>query len=234
MQHKPIVHTLFACILQRRFDADSIDFALGAGGTLWSDIAGRCSAWLFFMVSISVFYRTVPPLMRRYYRRKHPHAPTTNVPQALIDSMVDASQRAFPLYVCVPVLTDLFVAKGWSMACGSFEECGGMLGAFAGCVAYFISIEFVIFVVHFYLLHKWDLGKRLGQHARHHVYKYANQLNAFSGYSFAPQDGFSQGVALALCTLFVRVPIAFVYAMEVWIGDDRPPRLGRVQSLFGR
>ena len=48
--------------------------------------------------------------------------------------------------------------------------------------------------------------------------KYADQLNAFSGYAFAPQDGFSQGLALAVCTLFVPVPMAFVYGMEVLTG----------------
>ena len=61
-------------------------------------------------------------------------------------------------------------------------------------------------------------GKRLGEHAYHHVYKYADQLNAFSGYSFAPQDGWSQGMALALCTLFVPVPVVFVYTMEILTG----------------
>jgi len=69
-----------------------------------------------------------------------------------------------------------------------------------------------------YLLHKWNLGKRLGEHAYHHVYKYADQLNAFSGYSFAPQDGWSQGLALALGTLVVPVPLPFVFFMEAATG----------------
>ncbi len=85
-------------------------------------------------------------------------------------------------------------------------------------MAYFFALEAIIFIDHYYLLHKWDVGKRLGQHAYHHVYKYADQLNCFSGYSFAPQDGWSQGMALPLCTLFVPVPIAFVFAMEVLTG----------------
>ena len=87
-----------------------------------------------------------------------------------------------------------------------------------GCVAFFALVEFLIFVDHYYLLHKWDLGKRIGQHAYHHVYKYADQLNAFSGYSFAPQDGWSQGLALAIGTLVIPVPIAFVYSMEILTG----------------
>merc|ERR1719454_1575261 len=86
--------------------------------------------------------------------------------------------------------------KGWSMACDSIEDCGGPVRSLLGCVAYFFALEFMIFFDHYYLLHKWDVGKRLGQHAYHHVYKYADQLNAFSGYSFAPQDGWSQGMAL--------------------------------------
>ena len=80
------------------------------------------------------------------------------------------------------------------------------------------ALEFIIFFDHYYLLHKCDVGKRFGQHAYHHVYKYADQLNAFSGYSFAPQDGWSQGMPLALCTLFVPVPIAFVFTMEILTG----------------
>ena len=113
----------------------------------------------------------------------------------------------------MPVLTDFFQKKGWAATCDGIEDCGGVVPAALGCLAFFAAIEDLIFFDHYYLLHKWDVGKRLGQHAYHHVYKYADQLNAFSGYSFAPQDGFSQGIALAVCTLFVPVPIAFVYTM---------------------
>ena len=35
---------------------------------------------------------------------------------------------------------------------------------------------------------------------------------------FGLQDGFSQGLALAGCTLFIPVPLAFVYAMEALTG----------------
>jgi lathosterol oxidase len=140
------------------------------------------------------------------------------VPQKLVDNMKEVAHHAFPLYIMVPILTDWFMVKGWSMACEDVQECGGPVRSVLGCLAYFLALELLIFVDHYYLLHKWDVGKRLGQHAYHHVYKYADQLNAFSGYSFAPQDGFSQGLALALCTLVVPVPIAFVYSMEVLTG----------------
>merc|ERR1719217_2007832 len=104
------------------------------------------------------------------------------------------------------------------MACEDVQDCGGPVRSLLGCLAYFGALELLIFVDHYYLLHKWEVGKRLGQHAYHHVYKYADQLNAFSGYSFAPQDGWSQGMALPLATLFVPVPVPFVYTMEVLTG----------------
>ena len=213
--HRPLVQILLGSTLERFFEPETVGFALGSGGTLLSDLLGRFFTWLFFMVAIVGFYQTVPPMMRAYYSRRYPHAPTSAVPQKLVDNMIEVSYHAFPLYVCVPLLTDLFMVKGWSMACESVEDCGGPARTVLGCVGYFFALEFMIFFDHYYLLHKWDLGKRIGQHAYHHVYKYADQLNAFSGYSFAPQDGFSQGIALAVCTLFVPVPIAFVYTMEV-------------------
>lgn len=182
------------------------------------DICGHVFAWLFFMAVISVFYQLVPPLVRTYYKCKYPLAPTSNVSQQLIDEMIQTSYRAFPLYVCVPVCTELFIIKGWSKTCETIEDCGGILHALAGCITYFFAIEILIYAIHFYLLHKSALGKKLMRHAEHHVYKYANQLNAFSGYSFAPQDGFSQGAALTVCTLFIRVPVSFVYAMEAITG----------------
>merc|ERR1719198_2146179 len=110
------------------------------------------------------------------------------------------------------------------MACDDVESCGGWMGAILGCVAYFLFLEVVIFIDHYYLLHKFDLGKRIGQHAQHHVDKYANQLNAFAGYSFAPQDGWSQGLALAVGTLVVPVPMAFVYTMEILTSAEAPSR----------
>ena len=216
--HRPLVQILLGSTLESLFAPESVRFYLGSGGTLLSDLSGRIVTWLFFYGAIHGFYRTVPPAVRWYYSRRYPDAPTSAVPQELIDNMKEVAHHAFPLYIMVPILTDWFMVKGWSMACEDVQECGGPVRSVLGCLAYFLALELLIFVDHYYLLHKWDVGKRLGQHAYHHVYKYADQLNAFSGYSFAPQDGFSQGLALALCTLVVPVPIAFVYSMEVLTG----------------
>jgi len=216
--HRPLVQILLGSTLESLFAPESVRFYLGSGGTLLSDLSGRLVTWLFFYGAIHGFYRTVPPAVRWYYSRRYPDAPTSAVPQELIDNMKEVAHHAFPLYIMVPILTDWFMVKGWSMACEDVQECGGPVRSVLGCLAYFLALELLIFVDHYYLLHKWDVGKRLGQHAYHHVYKYADQLNAFSGYSFAPQDGFSQGLALALCTLVVPVPIAFVYSMEVLTG----------------
>jgi len=216
--HDPLLQILLGPALERYFAPESVAFAFGSGGTYLSDICGRCLCWLMFYVAILGFYATFPPAVRWYYARKYPNAPTSNVPQKLIDNMIEVSHHAFPLYVTVPLLTDLFMIKGWSMACNSVEECGGPIATALGCLAYFVALEVIIFIDHYYLLHKWDIGKRLGQHAYHHVYKYADQLNCFSGYAFAPQDGWSQGMALALATLIVPVPVPFVYTMEILTG----------------
>lgn len=216
--HRPLVQVLLGPALERYFDSETLSFALGAEGSLLSDVSGRFFCWLMFYVAILAFYHTAAPVIQIYCARKYPLAPTSLVSQKLIDNMIEVSHRAFPLYVTVPLLTDFFQVKGWAVTCDSVEQCGGLLYALLGCVAYFFALEAVIFFDHYYLLHKLDIGKRLGQHAFHHVYKYADQLNAYSGYSFAPQDGWSQGMALPLCTLFVPAPIVFVYAMEVLTG----------------
>ena len=216
--HRPLVQILLGSTLESLFAPESVRFYLGSGGTLLSDLSGRLVTWLFFYGAIHGFYRTVPPAMRVYLAHRYPDAPTSAVPQKLVDNMKEVAHHAFPLYIMVPILTDWFMVKGWSMACEDMEECGGPMRSALGCLGYFVALELIIFLDHYYLLHKWDVGKRLGQHAYHHVYKYADQLNAFSGYSFAPQDGFSQGLALAVCTLFVPVPIGFVYCMEVLTG----------------
>jgi len=216
--HRPLFHILLGSTLERCLPAETVAFVFGSGGSLLSDLCGRFVCWCIFYAAIIAFYHTAAPFIRSYCARRYPDAPTSAVPQKLVDNMVEVSREAFPLYVTVPVLTDLFQVKGWSRACDSLEDCGGGVRALLGCAGYFFFLEVVIFIDHYYLLHKWDVGKRLGQHAYHHVYKYADQLNAFSGYSFAPQDGWSQGIALALGTLVVPVPIAFVYVMEILTG----------------
>jgi len=183
-----------------------------------SEVSGRAFCWLFFYVAIVLFYNTIPSMVDAYCAWKYPKAPSTAVPHKLVQNMKSVSHHAFPLYVTVPLLTDWFMVRGWSMACHSIHECGGPARSVLGCAAYFLALEVVIFIDHYYLLHKLDLGKRMGEHAFHHVYKYANQLNCFSGYAFKPQDGWSQGMALCLCTLFTPVPVYFVYLMEVLTG----------------
>ena len=64
-------------------------------------------------------------MMRAYYSRRYPHAPTSAVPKNLVENMIEVSHHAFPLYVTVPLLTDWFQVKGWSMACTDIESCGG-------------------------------------------------------------------------------------------------------------
>ena len=209
---------LLGSACERFLSPETVSFIFGSGGSLLSELSGRFLCWLAFYAAIIGFYNSFAPAISAYTKRKYPNAPTNAVPQKLVQNMADVSHDAFALYVCVPLLLDFFRVRGWSMACDSIEDCGGPVRSVLACVAYFFALEAIIFFDHYYLLHKWELGKRYGQHAFHHVYKYADQLNAFSGYAFAPQDGFSQGIALPVATLFVPVPIAFVYAMEVLTG----------------
>ena len=170
--------------------------------------------WGGMMLSIVLFYEIVGKLIEGYYKYRHPDAPTSNVSPKLVKHMVQTSYRAFPLYVCVPLLIEIFVTNGWSAACVSIEDCGGTLVYVRGCIMYFIAAEFLIYMVHYYILHRWAFCN----HNVHHIYKYRDQLNCFAGYSFSPEDGFSQGVTLAILTLIIPVPIRFVYLMELITG----------------
>lgn len=212
------MRTLVGGALDDCLGAEATDYLLGSGGTFVSDLLGRVVAWSFFMAAIAAFYRLGASFAQAYCKYRYPRAPTNNVPLKLVGDTIKKSYRAFPLYVCVPLCTDLFAVKGWSVSCASVDECGGIQHALIGCVAYFFALELAVYAIHYGLLHKSVVGKQLLQHTKHHLYKYPDQLNAFSGYAFAPQDGFSQGIALALCTLVIRVPIGFVHAMEVLTG----------------
>ena len=185
-----------------------------------SDLSGILITWLFFYTLLLLFYHSVCPLVTYCVKTKYPNAPTSKVPNPLIRNMKEVSHMAFPLYVTVPMMGDVFRKKNWGLTCGwpTEHDCGGWVPAILASIAYFLAVEFIIFIDHYYFLHKFDIGKRLGQHAQHHVYKKADQLNSFSGYAFAPQDGWSQGLPLAICTLFIPVPLAFVYLMEVATG----------------
>jgi len=216
--HRPLLQILLGPTLERWFPPENVAFAFGSGGTYLSTACGLLSCWAAFYLAIHGFYHVVVPLVVRYHAYKYPKAPTSLVPPPLVDNMVQVAHAAFPLYVTVPMLTDVFMSKGWAKTCYGIEDCGGWVPTVLGCVGYFAFLEVLIFLDHYFLLHKLDIGKRIGQHAQHHVFKYADQLNAYSGYAFSPQDGWSQGMALALGTLVVRVPAPFVYTMEILTG----------------
>lgn len=169
--HRPLLQVLFGGLLEKAGVApDTISFALGgAEGSLLSDLSGRAIAWLVFYVAILGFYHVVAPFVVKMVARRYPDAPASKVSPELMANMIEVSQHAFPLYVTVPMLTDWFQVKGWAVTCDSVEDCGGWARTVAACAAYFFALEVIIFLDHYYLLHKWDIGKRLGQHAYHHV-----------------------------------------------------------------
>uniref|UniRef100_A0A7S4EY31 Fatty acid hydroxylase domain-containing protein n=1 Tax=Chrysotila carterae TaxID=13221 RepID=A0A7S4EY31_CHRCT len=157
-----------------------------------------------------------------YACRYHPNAPCNKVSPKLQEYMVKVSHRAFPLYVTVVSFGEVFRKLGWSRHCESIEDCGGWAGTALNCIAYFLCVELLIFLDHYYLLHKFEWGKRVMKHSEHHVYKKADELNAWSAYAFAPQDGWSQGLPLALVTCVVRVPLPFVFFMEARRASSHP------------
>jgi lathosterol oxidase len=214
MQKTPLARLLLGPLLGQLLEPEAVLWITGGGGTIASDLSNVLLTWLLFFSALNGFYAMVAPWVCRSVESKYPDAPTNRVGKPLTQNMASVARAAFPLYSTVPMLHDLFRYKNWSRCCDTAEECGGWAAALLGCAAYFVALEAVIFFDHYYLLHKLSLGKRLMEHAKHHVYKYADQLNAFSGYSFAPQDGWSQGLPLAVCTLFIPVPLAFVYLME--------------------
>lgn len=207
-----------------------VEFALGGNSTedaafytgtanagLVSDACGIVLSWTFFYLSTVGFYHVVSRLAAAYARTYHPDRETNKVPAELQEHMVSTSHIAFPLYVCVPLIGEFARKKGWERSCGSVEECGGWAATIAGCVGYFVLAELLIFLDHYYLLHKNENGKRLLNHAKHHVYKHADQLNGWSGFAFAAQDGFSQGIQLVVATFFIPAHIGFVLFLEIFV-----------------
>ena len=162
--HTPLTAVLLGPLLERYFSPETIAFATGSGGTLLSDVVGLATCWSMFFVAIVGFYHTVAPLIVRRYERMYPDAPTSKVTAPLIKNMIEVSRRAFPMYVTVPVLCDFFRQKGWAMSCDSLEECGGWGPSILACFAYFASLEIIIFIDHYYLLHKLDIVSRRPLH----------------------------------------------------------------------
>ena len=105
------------------------------------------------MLSIVLFYEIVGKLIEGYYKYRHPDAPTSCISQ-LVKHVVQTSYRAFPLYVCVPFVGEIFVTNGWSAACVSIEDCGGTLVCVRGVS---VSLQ-PSFDLHGSLLHLAPLG----------------------------------------------------------------------------
>ena len=202
--HRPLLLVLLGPLLEQYFDAGSVEFVLGGHrGSYWllSDISGLVSCWLVFLLAVFIFYKVVPPAIDAWAKRRYPNSPTALVSPALIGNMKEVAQAAFPLYATMPVLTDFFQKKGWAATCDGVEDCGGSARTVLACVAYFAIVEVLIFIDHYYLLHKWSVAS-LTQ-AYHHV-QVRRPAEAAKGTPFA-RDGWSQGMPLALCTLFVPV-----------------------------
>ena len=83
---------------------------------------------------------------------------------------------------------------------------------------YFVTLEFLVFADHYWLLHVWLWGKKNLKHDEHHIYEKSDEMNPWTGYAFSAIDGFSQGLPIFLCTLLYPVPSSFLLALETTIG----------------
>ena len=117
------------------------------------------------------------------------------------------SEMAFPLYCCIPVLSDVLRRHGYSKICATVEECGGPIRSLFNFLVYIFVVEAMVFWVHYWLLHKWPLGKRVLKHDIHHAYKHEHEMTTWSGFAFEAIDGASQGLPFVLCQLMIPIPV---------------------------
>ena len=150
-----MVLEIYGPALRALLDPETYAYVTGTGNYgLVSDLLGCCVTWGVLWVGAVGFYHTCTPLATGYARRYYPHADTNKVSEKMHTMMVKNSHVAFPLYVTVAMLGELFRKKGWSRCCYSLEECGGWSGAILSSILYFFFVELCIFVDHYYLLHK--------------------------------------------------------------------------------
>ena len=150
-----MVLEIYGPALRALLEPETYAYVTGTGDYgLVSDLLGCCVTWGVLWVGAVGFYHTCTPLATGYARRYYPHADTNKVSEKMHAMMVKNSHVAFPLYVTVAMLGELFRKKGWSRCCYSLEECGGWSGAILSSVLYFFFVELCIFVDHYYLLHK--------------------------------------------------------------------------------
>lgn len=133
--------------------------------------------WMYYYVFIHLLYYGVGSAGRMYiHLRCGATTPTLKVRGEEAQRQMLVSEMAFPLYCCVPVLSDVLRRHNFSKVCPTIEECGGPMRSLLNFSIYLFLVEAMVFWVHYWLLHKWPLGKRLLKHDIHHAYKHDHDM----------------------------------------------------------
>tara|TARA_B110000046_G_C13022479_1_gene411976 strand:+ start:4083 stop:4805 length:723 start_codon:yes stop_codon:yes gene_type:complete len=112
--------------------------------------------------------------------------------------------RALPAYALLPCI------------CRICEQYNAFAVEFRAInvILYVMAVELLVFLDHYYLLHKW---KHLS-HRTHHAFKTKEHITAWVAYAFHPLDGLSQGMPIIYASLIVPVPYYVVRFMIVAVG----------------
>ena len=81
-------------------------------------------------------------------------------------------------------------------------------------VLYILLVELLVFVDHYYVLHRWKHMR----HCVHHAFRTRPEMSAWVAFAFYPLDGLSQGLPILYAACIVPVPFYFVCSMIACVG----------------
>ena len=91
MPSTPLLQVLLGpALLHAGIAPETLSFVFGSDGSLLSDLCGRLVCWCAFYALIHIFYHIFAPGVRAFCERWYPDAPTSAVPQKLVDNMIEA------------------------------------------------------------------------------------------------------------------------------------------------
>lgn len=114
----------------------------------------------------------------------------------------ELTRQALPCYTLLPLCAH---------AC--HRGLGDREFSIALSVLYLLLVEFLVFVDHYYVLHRWQRAA----HSAHHEFK-ARDLGAWVAFAFHPLDGLSQGMPTLYAALVVPVSWHVVYLTIACVG----------------
>eukprot|EP00466_Bigelowiella_natans_P016123 jgi/Bigna1/135842/aug1.31_g10550 len=174
--------------------------------------------WLFYYVFIHVVVYGGGFGILAAYRHWRPQANTLKVPWEEQMRQMLHSEKAFPMYAVVPTIGDIMRSYGFSQIVPSFAACGGVVASLAHFVIYMFLVEGGVFFVHYWLLHKWEWGRKNLNHDDHHLYIHDDEMTTFTGYAFEPIDASLQGLPFVFFQFVIPVPEPLAIAAGAFVG----------------